>query len=110
MSVVEANSASAPAALTLDTPTTLDTDTTAGVYQLFLDTNALAAGDVLIVRTKMKVTSGGTTRLFEQKVLAGVTGPKAFCTEPVMIAHYVEFELEQTDGTGRSIPWSVVRG
>ena len=110
MSVIEVNSASAPTALVIDTPTTLVTETTVGVYQLFIDSNALAAGDVLVVRSKIKIVSGGTARLLEQKVIGGVTGEKAWCTDPVMVAHEIQYELEQTDGTGRSIPWSVLRG
>jgi hypothetical protein len=110
MSVIEVAGASAPSALVLDTPTLLDSQSTAGVYQLFIDTNNMAAGDVLIIRSRVKVVSGGTARLFEEKVLGGVTGPKAFCTEPIEVAWYVEYELEQTEGTGRIFPWSVVRG
>lgn len=110
MSVIEVDFEASPAALVLDTPTNLVTETTPGVYQLFLDSNALAAGDILVVRSKIKVTSGGTARTLEQKVLGGITSDKAWCTDPVMVAHEVIYELEQTDGTGRSIPWSVVRG
>lgn len=110
MSVIEVDGASAPAALTLDTPAVITSQTDPGVYQLFIDTNNMAAGDVLIVRSRVKVVSGGTARLFEEKVLGGVTGPKAFCTEPVEVAWHIEYELEQTEGTGRIIPWSVVRG
>lgn len=110
MSVVIVDSASAPSALVLDTPTVLDSETTPGVYQLFVDTNAMLAGDVLIIRSRVKVVAGGTARLFEERVLGGVTGPKAWCTDPIMVGDYVEYELEQTEGTGRSFPWSVVRG
>lgn len=109
MSVIEVDSESAPAALTLDTPSTLVTETTAGVYQLIIDTNNMAAGDVLVVRSKLKVVSGGTSRLFEEEVLAGITSSKAWSTEPIAIAWEIIYELEQTDGTGRIIPWSVLR-
>ena len=48
---------------TLDTEHTLDTETTAGVYVLVLDVNALANGDTLIVRMKTKCKTGSTSRL-----------------------------------------------
>jgi hypothetical protein len=109
MSVVEVDFASAPTALVLDTPTSLDIETTPGVYQLVLDTNALIAGDILVIRSKIKVVSGGTARLFEEEVVAGVTASKAYSTEPVAVAWEIEYELEQTDGVGAVVPWSVLR-
>ncbi len=109
MSVVEVDFASAPAALTLDVPDSLSIQTTPGVYQMVLDTNAMVAGDILVIRSKIKVVSGGTARLFEQEVVAGVTAAKAYSTEPVAIAWEIEYEIEQTDGVGAVIPWSVLR-
>lgn len=109
MSVTEVASASAPSALTLVTPSTLTTQTTAGVYQLIIDTTNLVAGDILVVRSRIKVVSGGSSRLFEEEVAAGVTASKAWSTEPIAIAWEIIYELEQTTGTGRVVPWSALR-
>lgn len=109
MSVIEVAVDGAPAALVIATPTTLTTETTAGVYQAVLDMNNLAANDLLIVRSKIKVVSGGTSRVLEEYTLAGVTAQKIMMTEPIPIAWEVIYELEQVAGTGRSIPYSILR-
>lgn len=109
MTVIEVASASAPTALTLNTPSTLTTETTPGVYQLVIDAANLSGGDILVVRSRIIIVSGGSTLLLEEEVLAGVLGPKAWMTEPIGITQSVSYELEQTAGTGRVIPWAVLR-
>lgn len=109
MSVIEVASAAAPTALTIAAPSILTTETTPGVYQLTVDTNNLVSGDILVIRSRLVIVSGGTSRLFEEEVLAGVTAAKMWTTEPVSVAWEVQYELEQTAGTGRIFPWAVLR-
>lgn len=95
-------------AATLDTEHSLDTDTTAKVFVLSVDANAMADGDILILRIKTRVLTGGTNRIVYQSVFAHVQGEPIKISVPVVSMFNIEFTLEQTDGTGRSYPWSVV--
>lgn len=110
MALTQVDSASAPSALTLDTPSTLSTQTTAGTYILRLDLDNLAAGDVLICRIKTKVVSGGTSRVEHEVAYAHAQSEKHAISDPIPVVHEIVCELEQTDGTGRVVPWSLLRG
>jgi hypothetical protein len=94
---------------TLDTEHTLDTETTAGVYVLVLDLNALVAGDVLIARLKTKYATGGTSRLAFYAVYANVQQTLNVYSPPVPVDTEIIATIEQTDGTGRSVPWNLLR-
>lgn len=94
---------------TLDTEHTLATITTPGIYQLQVDLNNMVLGDVLIVRSKLKVRSTGTTRLLTTSRYAHVPSELVAVTIPVVATNEVVFTIEQTDGTGRAYPWEVVQ-
>jgi hypothetical protein len=82
-------------------------DTTAGIFQFFLDTANLVAGDVLEIRVKRKVISAGTIRQVFSKTIAGVQTDPCFATESLILRHGWDFTIKQTAGTGRVIPWSI---
>lgn len=95
---------------TLDAEHTLASETTDGTYVLLLDTSERTASDTLIVRAYMKVRSGGTSRVVLEQTLSDEPTPEViFLSDPLPIIHEVVFTIEQTDGVGRTIPWSVVR-
>lgn len=85
-------------------PETLD-----AIVQLFLDVDALQAGDALEIRFKEKVTSAGTQREVECWTLVGEKGARAWVSPSFIVGHGWDFTLKQTAGTGRTIPWSVRR-
>lgn len=96
---------------TLDTEHTLNTttpNTTDGIYQLVVDVNAVAAGDVVIFRIKEKCRSGDTQRLAWEGAV-GPTPPtqKLWVSPTLILLHGWDMTLEQTDGTGRAFPWSI---
>jgi hypothetical protein len=98
----------------LDSEETLATVTEAGVFCLDLDMNAAAVGDIWIVRVKKKVRTGGTTRLWNRYELFGTTiapteAEKIVTSIPYHSLWEIVFTLEQTDGTGRAIPWEIVQ-
>ncbi len=95
-------------AATISTEHTLATVTTAGVYVLRVDVNALVNGDRLTLRAKVKALSGGTTRQLFAAVLEHAQADKIVDSIPVPIAHEVVFTLQQNAGTGRSFDWSVL--
>jgi len=87
--------------------TTATYQTTDGVYQCFLDLNALAAGDIFQVKVYEKVASGGTARVV---MIDNVTGPldsPHYATPSLILLHGWEFSLVKITGTDRSIEWSI---
>jgi hypothetical protein len=100
---------------TIGTEHFLSSPNVAGVFELLLDLNALAAGDVLEVRAYKMVLTGGTSRvaLFQVFIDAQPDDGKVAISEPVSNeltdTNAVRFSIKQTRGTGRSIPWVVLK-
>jgi hypothetical protein len=97
-------------ATTLDTEHVLNTttpETTDGVFQLFIDVNAMVAGDVTLIRIKEKTISGGTQRRCKVYTLVGAQSDPLWVSEAFMFLHGWDMTIEQTDGTARSYPWSI---
>ena len=92
----------------ISTEHTLGTITTAGSFVLMVDTNAMALGDKLTLRAKVKVRSTGTTRLAYTANYAQVQGDPVKLSIPIASTNEVVFTLEQTAGTGRAFPWEIV--
>lgn len=94
--------------VTLDTPLTLTTQTTAGIHVCEIDLSQMVAGDIIIVTIKTKVTSSGSATVLYQRTFAHAQIDKvlqlAFQTQ-----HYYELIIEQTDGTARDFATSVRR-
>lgn len=106
MAVTQSNSGTQAA--TIGTEHTLATITTAGVYVLRVDVNALANGDRLVLRGKVRALSGGTTRQAFSAVFEHVQADKILDSIPVPVVHELVWTLQQTAGTGRSFDWSVL--
>lgn len=94
---------------TLDTEHTLDTETTAAVYVLVVDTSNMVAGDIVILRIKTKYATGGTSRLAFQAVYAHVQAEPNKYSPPIPVDTEIIATLEQTDGTGRDFPWNLLK-
>lgn len=106
MAVTESNNGSQTA--TISTEHTLATITTPGVYVLRVDVNALALGDRLVLRAKVRARSADTTRQLFSAVFEHAQADKIADSIPVPIVHELVWTLQQTAGTGRAFPWSVV--
>lgn len=94
---------------TIDTEHTLDTETTAGVYVLVVNTYNLAAGDVVILRIKTKAVHDGTSRLAYTATYANAQSEYIKYSIPVPIDTEFVCTLEQTDGTGRDFEWNLLK-
>lgn len=95
---------------TISTEHTLATITTAGVFQLALDLNALADGttpDILTVKLYTKCRSSDTERLSESWEFIGAQGKPNWRSNPELSPHHVKFTITQSAGTGRDVPWAV---
>jgi hypothetical protein len=84
-------------------------ETTAGVYQLVLDLNALAAGDTLEIRLKEKAGAATTQRLLLLDTLTGVQAEPLWMSPSLHLRHGWDMTVKQTAGVGRAIPWSIRR-
>lgn len=87
---------------------TLQTITDAGTYVLMVDTSAMALGDKLTLRVKVKVRSVGTTRLAYTAKFTQVQGEPNKLSIPVASTNEIVFTLEQTAGTNRAYNWEIV--
>lgn len=87
--------------------TTKTDQTTDGVYQLWLDLNALANGDEYRVRVYERISSGGTTRIAMEWTISHAQSEPMWVTPSLMLIHGWEFSLTKLAGTDRSISWSI---
>lgn len=76
-------------------------------FVLWLDLNALQAGDTVVVRAKRKVLSSGTIREFASQTFADVQSPPVQALVPVALPYGGDFTIQRTSGTDRAIPWSL---
>lgn len=97
---------------TINTEHVLNTttpETTDGVYQVFVDCDAMAVGDAVEIRIKEKVQSTGTQRT----LIVGTFAHDPSADDPVWVSptflllHGWDVTLKQTAGTGRAFPWSI---
>ena len=93
----------------IDTEHTLATVSTDGTFVLYVDTSNMVLADKTTLRVKVKVTSGGTTRLFLEATYAHVQGMPIIASIPVASINECVFTLEQVAGTGRSYDWEVIK-
>lgn len=94
----------------INTEHTVITDENGGVYLAVLDLSALQSGDTLQLRLKTKVVSGGSAGTMKFVSYANAqTDPSYVEFGPVASDLYVALTLKQTAGTGRSIPWKLIK-
>lgn len=101
--------ASGTAALSLNTPSTLATITTAGSYQLHLQLSTLQSGatsDVLVVKVYAKTLGTSTERLIAEWTHEGAQN-NDLTDFPRHEEHSIRYELTQTAGTARSFEWRI---
>lgn len=87
--------------------TSLSTDTTDGVYQLWIDAAAMAKGDEFKIRCYEKVeATGGTKRVFSSWSIAGAQ-VENFPTPTFILMHGFDFTIQKITGTDRAFDASV---
>jgi CRISPR/Cas system CMR-associated protein Cmr3 (group 5 of RAMP superfamily) len=92
---------------TWDVLNTTTPETTDGAFQIFVDANAIIAGDTLEGDLQEKCISGGTARKVWQFSITGAQALPMIVSPTVLLLHGWDFRMRQRAGTGRSIPWSV---
>lgn len=84
-----------------------DTDTSDGIFQAFIDLNALAAGDVFEYRVLEKVLSSSTQREVLSARFANAQGSPVWVSPTLILLHGWDMTLKKISGTDRSIDWSI---
>jgi hypothetical protein len=84
-----------------------DTDTTDGIYQAFIDLNALAAGDLFEFKVYEKVLSSSTQRIVYSARFADVQGAPVWVSPSLVLLHGWDMTLDKISGTDRAIDWSI---
>jgi len=111
MAITEAFSGSATIGTTqYDLPsnsTTVSAQTTDGIYQLFLDLNALTATESYQLKIYEKVQSSGTQRLIDNMTISGVQTEPVYVTSALLLMHGWTYTLTKLQGTDRAIAWSI---
>ena len=84
-----------------------DVDTTDGIYQAFIDLNALAAGDVFVFKVYEKTIAASTQRLVFHATFAGAQGDPVWVSPSLVLLHGWDMTLDKLSGTDRAIDWSI---
>lgn len=106
MALTQASSGTQTAVL--DTEHSLATETDARVYIYVVNLSNMAEDDVVVLRVKTKVLSGGSSAVAFIAMFSGAQPVDVVYSEPVPSAHSAEFTLKQTDGVARDFEWSIL--
>lgn len=87
--------------------TTSATETTFGVYQIFLDLNASVKSDIFEVRVYEKARAADTQRQCLLMVIANDQTDDIWVSPALILGAGWKVTLKQTAGTGRTVPWSI---
>lgn len=87
--------------------TTKSSQTTDGIYQLFLDLNALTATESYQLKIYEKVQSSGTQRVIDHTTISGVQSEPVYVTSALLLMHGWTFTLTKLQGTDSAIAWSI---
>lgn len=81
--------------------------TTDGVFQVFIDFANMAAGDQYRIRLYEKYDAGGTQRLCEEWILTGAQSKPMFVLPTFVLGEGWDVTVTKLAGTDRSILWSI---
>lgn len=87
--------------------TTLQTNSTAGIYQLFLDTNTLTATESYALKIKEKVGAAGTQRILQSILLTGVQATPVYVSAAMQLMNGWDITLTKLSGTDRAFDYSI---
>jgi hypothetical protein len=86
---------------------TLQSNTTTGVYQLFIDTDNMAAGDEYTIRIKEKIANTASTQVNIYSATLDGNQSSPFVTPSLVLANGWDMTMQQVTGTARTIHWSI---
>lgn len=80
--------------------------TSAGIYQVFLDTSDMVAGDQLQIRIYEKCRSGDTQRVIYESILTG-TMASTWVSPSLVLINGWDVTLDTLAGTTIVVNWSI---
>jgi hypothetical protein len=86
-----------------------DADSTAGVFQAFLDLNAVAAGDEFEFKVYEKVRTGDTQRVVGSARFSGAQGAPVWVSPSLILGIGWDMTLKKIAGTDRAVAWRISR-
>lgn len=86
---------------------TTDPDTTDGIFQLFVDTANMVAGDSLDVQILEKARTGDTARLVFSMTVEDVQAEPLLVSPALLLGVGWTMRIRQSAGTARAFPWSI---
>lgn len=87
--------------------TTLSNINVGGIYQLFLDLNALTATDSYKLKIKEAVQAAGTQRVIQDVTISGVQSEPVYVSPSLLLLHGWDMTLTKLAGTDRAIEYSI---
>jgi hypothetical protein len=84
-----------------------DAETTSGIFQAFVDLNAVAAGDVFEFKAYEKVRTGDTQRLIYSARFANAQGAPVWVSPTLVLGVGWDMTLKKISGTDRAINWRI---
>ena len=90
--------------MTSDT-TSIQAQTTDGVYQIFLDVSDMVTGDELQIRIYEKVQAADTQRIVYQSNLVGPQSPPIWVSPSLILMHGWDATLDAIAGTTITVTW-----
>ena len=84
-----------------------DADTTDGIYQVFIDFNALVAGDQYQVRVYEKVLSSSTQRIVDEWTINGPLSAPVWVSPCLILIHGWDITIDKIAGADAAIDWSI---
>lgn len=94
--------------LTIGTPFTLASPTTAHYRQLLVDVSALSSGEQVTLQVSAPVLNGGTTQVILSQSFTGVEAAPNTQSDVLAMPEGGTFTLTQVSGTVRSFPWRIL--
>lgn len=85
-----------------------DVDTTTGIFQPFLDLNAVAAGDIFEFKVYDKISgTGDTQRVIYSAQFSGSQSTPIWVGPTLILGHGWDMTLDKLSGTDRLILWRI---
>lgn len=81
--------------------------TTAGTFVLSVDTGNLVAGDVVELRCKKKVLTGGVEKVYVLGAFSGAQSDPVKDSIPMVSIYSCSFTLRQVAGIARAFDWNI---
>lgn len=95
---------------TLDTPHDVQSTTTAGIYVCQYNLLNSVKGDVFRLYATTKVLTGDTEAIVFEGIFANDLNDSTIIQSPPIVSMFsLSMMIEQTDGTGRNVPWALIR-